>query len=116
MRHASPIVVAGLDPATTIEERPAHPSRVRLRWVRARHDNGARSLPMPRIGGIARWLAMTDPTDGRHAGTAVIPDLPNWAWHEYGMRVGFWRLKAALDAHGIAPSMTINGIVPATYP
>jgi allantoinase len=49
-------------------------------------------------------------------GASVIPDLPNWAWHEYGMRVGFWRLKAALDAHGIAPSMTINGIVPTTYP
>jgi len=49
-------------------------------------------------------------------GAAVMPDLPNWAWHEYGMRVGFWRLKAALDAHGIAPSMTINGTVPAAYP
>jgi peptidoglycan/xylan/chitin deacetylase (PgdA/CDA1 family) len=50
-------------------------------------------------------------------GATVLPDLPNWAWHEYdGMRVGFWRLKAALDAHGIAPSMTINGSVPAAYP
>jgi len=49
-------------------------------------------------------------------GASVLPDLPNWAWHEYGMRVGFWRLKAALDAHGIAPSMTINGTVPAAYP
>ena len=49
-------------------------------------------------------------------GASVIPDLPNWAWHEYGMRVGFWRLKAALDAHGIAPSMTINGTVPTAYP
>lgn len=49
-------------------------------------------------------------------GTSVVPDLPNWAWHEYGMRVGFWRLKAALDAHGIAPSMTINGAVPPAYP
>jgi len=49
-------------------------------------------------------------------GASVIPDLPNWAWHEYGMRVGFWRVKAALDAHGIAPSMTINGSVPAAYP
>ena len=49
-------------------------------------------------------------------GASVTPDLPNWAWHEYGMRVGFWRLKAALDAHGIAPSMTINGTVPAAYP
>jgi allantoinase len=49
-------------------------------------------------------------------GASVLPDLPNWAWHEYGMRAGFWRLKAALDAHGIAPSMTINGTVPAAYP
>ncbi len=49
-------------------------------------------------------------------GAAVIPDLPNWAWHEYGMRVGFWRLKAALDAHGIAPTLAINGTVPAAYP
>ena len=23
-----------------------------------------------------------------------VPDIPNWAWHEYGQRVGFWRLKA----------------------
>src|SRR5262245_6778535 len=25
-------------------------------------------------------------------GVTVVPDVPNWAWHEYGMRVGFWRL------------------------
>lgn len=46
----------------------------------------------------------------------MIPDLPKWAWHEYGMGVGFWRVKAALDAHGVAPSMTINGSAPAAYP
>jgi peptidoglycan/xylan/chitin deacetylase (PgdA/CDA1 family) len=28
-------------------------------------------------------------------GVATVPDVPNWAWHDYGMRVGFWRL---LDA------------------
>ena len=49
-------------------------------------------------------------------GASVIPDLPNWAWHEYGMRVGFWRLKQALDAHGIAPTLAINGVVPKAYP
>ena len=32
------------------------------------------------------------------------------------MRVGFWRLKAALDLHGIAPTLAINGAVPAAYP
>ena len=40
----------------------------------------------------------------------MVPDVPNWAWHEYGMRVGFWRLKAALDLHGIAPTLAINGV------
>jgi len=49
-------------------------------------------------------------------GASVIPDLPNWAWHEYGMRAGFWRLKAALDEFNIAPTLAINGAVPAAYP
>ena len=49
-------------------------------------------------------------------GASVLPDVPNWAWHEYGMRVGFWRLKQALDAHNIAPTLAINGAVPAAYP
>ena len=29
-------------------------------------------------------------------GAPLLPDLPNWAWHEYGMRVGFWRFFEAL--------------------
>src|SRR5262249_35923305 len=24
-------------------------------------------------------------------GASLLPDVPNWSWHEYGMRVGFWR-------------------------
>ena len=30
-------------------------------------------------------------------GVATVPDVPNWAWHDYGMRVGFWRLLEALQ-------------------
>jgi allantoinase len=26
------------------------------------------------------------------AGGSPILDIPNWCWHEYGNRVGFWRL------------------------
>src|SRR6266853_1990616 len=26
------------------------------------------------------------------AGGAPMPDIPNWCWHEYGNRVGFWRM------------------------
>ena len=29
-------------------------------------------------------------------GQPLQPDLPNWAWHEYGMRVGFWRFVHVL--------------------
>src|SRR5580693_1272717 len=25
-------------------------------------------------------------------GVPLLPDVPNWSWHEYGMRVGVWRV------------------------
>ena len=31
------------------------------------------------------------------AGGAPMPDIPNWAWHEYGNRVGFWRMLEVFD-------------------
>ena len=49
-------------------------------------------------------------------GVQVTPDIPNWAWHEYGMRVGFWRLLKACERRGIRPTLSINGRVPLTYP
>jgi hypothetical protein len=44
-----------------------------------------------------------------------LPDFPHWAWHEYGMRVGFWRLKQALDDLGVAASLCINARVCRDY-
>lgn len=49
-------------------------------------------------------------------GQPLLPDLPNWAWHEYGMRVGFWRLYDCMRKYGITPTLAINGIVCRTYP
>jgi allantoinase len=49
-------------------------------------------------------------------GQPLQPDLPNWAWHEYGMRVGFWRLHDALKNLGIVPTLAINGVVCESYP
>ena len=49
-------------------------------------------------------------------GQPLLPDLPNWAWHEYGMRVGFWRVYDALNQRGIVPTMATNGIVCDSYP
>src|SRR5918992_1481977 len=49
-------------------------------------------------------------------GVSVIPDVPNWAWHEYGMRVGFWRLLEALQNRGIPATTAINAHVCQAYP
>lgn len=49
-------------------------------------------------------------------GQSLLPDLPNWAWHEYGMRVGFWRIFEALKQRGLVPTMATNGIVCESYP
>jgi len=43
------------------------------------------------------------------------PDVPNWCWHEYGNRVGFWRLLEILDAAGCACGLAINGSAVETY-
>ena len=49
-------------------------------------------------------------------GGNLIPDLPNWAWQEYGMRIGFWRIFEALERHGIRATLSINGSVCEVYP
>jgi peptidoglycan/xylan/chitin deacetylase (PgdA/CDA1 family) len=38
-----------------------------------------------------------------------MPDIPNWAWHEYGNRVGFWRMLEAIDEHRIRAVLAVNG-------
>ena len=36
-------------------------------------------------------------------GPTHIPDVPNWSWHEYGMRVGVWRFFESFDAPAHSP-------------
>ena len=49
-------------------------------------------------------------------GAAVLPDIPNWSWHEYGMRVGVWRFFDAFDRYAIRPTLSINANVIHVYP
>jgi peptidoglycan/xylan/chitin deacetylase (PgdA/CDA1 family) len=63
---------------------------------------------------IARPMARTviPPPQGQ----PLLPDVPNWSWHEYGMRVGVWRLKRMYERLGISPTVTLNSRVCDTYP
>jgi allantoinase len=42
-------------------------------------------------------------------GQPLLPDVPNWAWHEYGMRVGFWRFLETLQARKLKATFAVNG-------
>ena len=61
-------------------------------------------LPLPR-------RVLTPPGEGGH-----IPDIPNWCWSEYGMRIGVWRLMEALAEFNVTPTVSMNGTVPKAYP
>src|ERR1700723_4486999 len=54
------------------------------------------SRPMPRT-------AMPAPS-----GQTMLPDVTNWAWHEYGMRVGVWRYFKLFEKLGIRPTLSCN--------
>ena len=49
-------------------------------------------------------------------GVTVTPDIPNYSWFEYGLRVGFWRLKRVLDKHQVRATVSLNAPVCNAYP
>jgi allantoinase len=48
-------------------------------------------------------------------GQVLLPDVPNWAWHEYGMRVGVWRFFELFERLAIRPTLSINARVCEEY-
>ena len=81
---------------------------------------GRRRLELPDGARMAVWVIVNveewDPVEPMPrtvltppAGGAPMPDIPNWAWHEYGNRVGFWRLLEVLDRHFIRAVLAVNG-------
>jgi hypothetical protein len=49
-------------------------------------------------------------------GQPLQPDVPNWAWHEYGMRVGYWRILEVLRKINLKATLATNGSVIGSYP
>jgi allantoinase len=73
-------------------------------WVIVNVEEWDVNQPMPRT-------VLTPP-----AGGSPLPDIPNWAWHEYGNRVGFWRLLKVFDDFKQPAALAINGSAIAAYP
>ncbi len=49
-------------------------------------------------------------------GQSPLPDVPNWSWHEYGMRVGVWRFFDLFKRLNIRPTLALNARVCEDYP
>lgn len=48
-------------------------------------------------------------------GATLLPDVPHWSWHEYGMRVGVWRFFDLFRRHGVKPTLALNARVCEDY-
>ena len=46
----------------------------------------------------------------------IVPDVVNYAWREYGLRVGLWRIADVLDAAGVKATVALNAAVTDTHP
>jgi allantoinase len=72
-------------------------------WTIVNVENWSPNSPMPR--------AVLPPPMGQ----PLLPDVPNWAWHEYGMRVGFWRFLETLQARSLKATLAVNGSAVSIY-
>ena len=103
----TPLIPRERVPYSAIIDRPPLklPGGARMAvWVIVNIEDWAIERPMPRT-------VLSPPM-----GQPLMPDLPNWAWHEYGMRVGFWRILDCLQQRRVIPTLALNGIVTKTYP
>jgi len=85
-------------------------------------------MPLPHGARVAVWVIVNiEEWDIHHpmartvlpppgGGTNPPPDVPNYSWYDYGLRVGVWRLKEVLDRHHIQATVSLNGSVCTSYP
>lgn len=81
-------------------------------------------LKMPNDARVAVWItpnvehyhwnkpaiALTQMT------TQLKPDVLNYAWRDYGARVGIWRIMEILEKHGFTATAALNAEVCEQYP
>jgi allantoinase len=82
--------------------------RPRLSW-----PNGAR---------VAVWVIpniehfLFDRPSTRLTNLPVNPDVLNYSWRDYGVRVGIWRMMEVMERYGVKGTVALNSDVCARYP
>ena len=81
-----------------------------LRW-----PNGAR-VALWVIPNIEHFLFDRRSTSITAATVNLVPDVLNYSWRDYGVRVGIWRTMDVMEKHGVRGTVALNSDVCVEYP
>ena len=102
---------------------PAHPI------VPTAHDRfdyspiiDRRRLSWPNGARVAVWVIpniehfLFDRPSTRLTNLPVNPDVLNYSWRDYGVRVGIWRMMEVMERYGVKGTVALNSDVCSRYP
>jgi peptidoglycan/xylan/chitin deacetylase (PgdA/CDA1 family) len=81
-----------------------------LRW-----PNGAR-VAVWVIPNIEHFLFDRPSTSVTAVTASLVPDVLNYSWRDYGVRVGIWRMMEVMQKHGVKGTVALNSDVCRHYP
>src|ERR1700694_322547 len=84
-------------------------------------------LRLPRGGRVAVWVIVNVEEWDINApmartvlpfpqGVTAIPDVANYGWYEYGLRVGFWRMRELFERRGGPGTVALTASLCLSYP
>ncbi|MGO4726480.1 MULTISPECIES: polysaccharide deacetylase family protein [unclassified Inquilinus] len=91
-------------PYSAIVDRPS------LRW-----PNGAR-VAVWVIPNIEHFLFDRPSSSIIAATKELVPDVLNYSWRDYGVRVGIWRMMEVMERYGVKGTVALNADVCRHYP
>ena len=84
---------------------------------------GRNVIEWPNKARLAVWVILNIehfeidiPSTGFGPAVGQVPDVRNYAWRDYGMRVGIWRVMDILAKYGIRATAALNSSVCEHYP
>lgn len=81
-----------------------------LRW-----PNGAR-VALWVIPNIEHFMFDRPSTSITPVTTSFVPDVLNYSWRDFGVRVGIWRMMDVMERYGVRGTVALNGDVCENYP
>ncbi len=115
--------------ATTVARRGARKTASPQPAVPMEHDRFAYSaivdrprLSWPNGARVAVWVIpkiehfLFDRPSTRLTNLPVNPDVLNYSWRDYGVRVGIWRMMEVMEKYGVKGTVALNSDVCKRYP